>query len=306
MIAERLKFGDTIGLVSPAGADNPDSIKKSISFFKSLGFNIKEGEHIYDKYGYFAGNDKDRAEDFTNMFLDEDIDMVLCIRGGYGAMRILPLIDFNVIRENPKIFAGFSDITTLLNTISSKCNLVTFHSPMFNSNFSDKITLESFLYSIMNAYNPYDIKNPEGFNTECFSNVPSITGELVGGNLALISSTLGTPYEIDTKNKILFIEDVSEEPYRIDRMLTQLILSGKLQQCRGFILGQFTNCSLPHYERSLTLKEVIEDRILSLNKPTVLNFQSGHSYPKLTLPIGAQIKLDCKSGIIHVLHGVIN
>lgn len=305
MIAKRLNYGDTIGLISPAGPDNPDNIKKSISFLKSLGFNVKEGKHIYDRYGYLAGKDEDRASDLMNMFLDKSVDMVLCVRGGYGTMRILPLIDFNVIKENPKIFAGFSDITTLLNSISLKCNLITFHSPMCNSNLLDKITLESFLYTIMEANKTYTIENPEDFTTECFSNEPFIEGQLIGGNLALISSTVGTPYEIDTKGKILFIEDVSEEPYRIDRMLTQLTLSGKLQQCKGFILGQFKDCSLPHYERSLTLRQVIEDRILTLNKPTILNFQSGHSYPKLTLPIGAQIKLDCQKGIIHVLEGVI-
>jgi muramoyltetrapeptide carboxypeptidase len=305
LVAKRLKFGNTIGLVSPAGADNPDSIKKSINFFKGLGFNIKEGAHIYDRYGYLAGNDEDRANDFMNMFLDKDVDMVLCVRGGYGTMRILPLIDFDIIKENPKIFAGFSDITTLLNTISDRCNLITFHSPMCNSDFSDKITLENFLYTIMDAYKPYTIKNPKGFNTESFSNLPSIEGHLLGGNLSLICSTLGTPYEIDTKDKILFIEDVGEEPYKIDRMLTQLALAQKLQQCKGIILGQFTNCSLPHYERSLTLNQVIKDNILSLNKPTMLNFQSGHSYPKLTLPIGSQIKVDFQNNIIQVLEGVV-
>lgn len=305
MIAQGLKFGDTIGLVSPAGADNPDNIKKSINFLKSLGFNVKEGSHIYDRYGYLAGNDKDRAEDFINMFLDKNVNMILCVRGGYGTMRILPFIDFNVIKKNPKIFAGFSDITTLLNNITQKCNLITFHSPMCNSDFSDKITLQSFLYTIMNADKPYIIENPKGFHTKCFSKVSHIEGQLLGGNLSLIISTLGTPYEINTKDCILFIEDVGEEPYKIDRMLSQLLLSGKLQQCRGFILGQFKNCQLPHYERSLTLEEIIKDRILSLDKPTIINFQSGHSYPKLTLPIGSQIRLNCVNGIVEVLEGVI-
>lgn len=305
MIAKKLNFRDTIGLVSPSGAENPDNIKKSISFLKSLGFNIKEGKHIYDRYGYLAGKDKDRAEDFMNMFLDKNVDMVLCVRGGYGAMRILPLIDFEVIKQNPKIFAGFSDITTLLNSIVQRCNLITFHSPMCNSNFSDEITLNNFLYTIMNATTPYTIENPKGFNTKCISKIPTIEGQLLGGNLSLICSTLGTPYEINTKNCILFMEDVGEEPYKIDRMLSQLLLSGKLQQCSGFILGQFTNCGLPHYERSLTLDEIVKDRILSLNKPTILNFQSGHSYPKLTLPIGAKIRLNCENASIKVLESII-
>jgi len=304
LISSRLKKGDTIGLISPAGPENADKIKESINFLKSLGFNIKEGKHIYNKLGYLAGSDKDRAEDFINMFLDPDVNMILCVRGGYGTMRILPLIDFNIIKLNPKIFAGFSDITTLLNNIALKCNLITFHSPMCNSNFLDKYTLKSFLDTLMLGYNRFIIKNPKGSSIESFSEASPI-GQLVGGNLSLICSTIGTPFEVDTKNKILFIEEVGEEPYKIDRMLTHLLLCGKLQSCLGIILGQFTKCELPHYERSLTLEQVIKDRILSLNKPTLVNFQSGHSYPKLTLPIGAKIKMNCKSKIIEVLEPVV-
>lgn len=304
MIAGRLKKGDTIGLVSPAGPESADKIKESIELLKSLGFNVKEGKHIYDKLGYLAGRDEDRAEDFMNMFLDPDIDMVLCVRGGYGTMRILPLIDFNAIKLNPKIFAGFSDITTFLNNIALKCDLITFHSPMCNSNFLDRHTLKSFLDTLMLGYNTFTIKNPEGSSIESFSEASPI-GQLVGGNLSLICSTIGTPFEIDTNNKILFIEEVGEEPYSIDRMLTHMILSDKLQSCSGIILGQFTKCDLPHYERSLTLEQVIKDRILSLNKPTLLNIQSGHSYPKLTLPIGANIKMDCKNKVIEVLEPVV-
>lgn len=304
MIAERLKKGDTIGLISPSGPENPDKIRKSIEFLKSLGFNIKEGKHMYDKLGYLAGKDQDRADDFINMFLDKDVNMILCVRGGYGTMRILPLIDFNIINQNPKIFAGFSDITTFLNNIAIKSNLITFHSPMCNSNFSDKCTLKSFLDTLMLGYNPFTIKSPESTFVRNSSQV-SASGQLVGGNLSLICSTLGTPFEIDTKNKILFIEEISEEPYKIDRMLTHLLLCGKLQECSGIILGQFTNCELPNYERSLTLEEVIEDRILNLNKLTLVNFQSGHSYPKLTLPIGGKIKIECQNDSIQVLEPVV-
>lgn len=306
MIPKRLRYGDTVGVVSPAGPESKDKIKKSLEFIESLGFKIKEGKYIYNKWGYLAGSDKDRSEDLMNMFLDKTVDMILCVRGGYGTMRLLPLIDFNIINKNPKIFAGFSDITTLLNTISSKCNLITFHSPMLNSDFSDEHTLKSFLDTLMLGNNPYIIENPQNISTEYQSTENFIKGQLVGGNLSLICSTLGTPFEINIENKILFLEDVGEEPYRIDRMLTQLILSGKLQQCQGIILGQFTNCELPHYERSLTLEQIIKDRILSLNKPTLMNFQSGHSYPKLTLPIGAEIKVDFKNGLLNVLEAVVS
>ncbi|MBC2581238.1 LD-carboxypeptidase [Clostridium sp. DJ247] len=305
MLAKRLQKGDTIGLVSPAGPENKGKIQESIKLITNLGFKIKEGKHIYDKYGYLAGKDEDRAKDLMDMFVDKNVKMILCVRGGYGTMRLLPLIDFSVIKNNPKIFAGFSDITTLLNSINSRCNLITFHSPMCNSSLSDKYTLESFLNTLMNGNAAYILENPETFPVKSYSSIPHITGKLVGGNLSLICSTLGTPFEINTDNKILFVEDVGEEPYRIDRMLTQLLLAEKLQKCRGFILGQFTKCELPDYERSLTLDEVIEDRLLSLNKPTLLNFQSGHGYPKLTVPIGANVKVHFKTGKIEILDSVV-
>lgn len=304
MLAKRLKWGDTIGIISPASPENVGSIKEGINTLKSLGFNVKEGNHIYDKWGYLAGSDEDRASDLMDMFLDKGVDMILWVRGGYGSMRLLPLIDYNLIKENPKIFMGYSDATCFINYLSHRCNLVTFHGPMVTSNLEGEHTLNSFLCTLMDGYNPYIITNPPSIKANCLINGEA-SGQLVGGNLALIAATIGTLYEIDTKNKILFIEEVGEEPYSIDRMLTQLLLAGKLQQCNGFILGQFKGCTLPHYDRSLTLEEIIENRILSLNKPTLANLMAGHDNPKLTLPIGAEVKLNCNLGQIEVLAPVV-
>ena len=305
MIAKHLEFGDTIGIIAPASPEKEEeTVKKSIDFIKSLNFNVKIGKHIYDRYGYLAGKDKDRAEDLMDMFLDPEVKMVLCCRGGYGTMRMLNYVDFDEIKKHPKIFAGFSDITTLLNQIYQRCGIVTFHSPMATSNLKDEPTLKSFLFSIMSGTSSYTIKNPEGYPVKCPVK-GTAEGTLVGGNLSLIAATMGTKYEIDTENKILFLEDVGEEPYSIDRMLTQLELAGKLQKCQGFILGQYKNCTLPHYERSLTLDQIFEEKILSLKKPTLKDFSSGHSYPKLTLPIGAKVKLNCSKGEIDVLQAVV-
>lgn len=304
MLAEKLTLGDTIGIISPAGHEKIENIKKSIEFIKKLGFDVKEGGHIYDKWGYLSGRDKDRAQDLMDMFIDKEVKMILCIRGGYGSMRLLPFINFEIIKQNPKIFAGFSDITVFLNSINKKCNMITFHSPMCSSDFSDEETLESFLKTIVKGDTPYIIKNPPNYSSISFS-TEKAKGKLVGGNLSLICSLLGTPYEVETENNILFIEEVNEEPYKIDRMLTQLILSEKIQKCSGIILGQFTKCTLPHYERSLTLEEVIQDRILNLKIPTLMNFMSGHSYPKITLPIGAEIILDCENELIKVVNPVV-
>lgn len=304
MLGKKLNYGDTIGIISPSSPEKPEAIKKGLDFIENLGFKIKVGKHIYDKKGYLAGSDADRAQDIMDMFLDKDVNAILCMRGGYGSMRTLPYIDFDIIKNNPKIFVGFSDITTYLNTFSTKCDLITFHGPMASSNLEDNYTLKSFLDTLMNERNEYVPKNPPGIQLN-FYNKGNAVGKLVGGNLSLINNTIGTPYEIDFKDNLLFIEDVHEEPYSIDRMLTHLLLSGKLDQCSGFILGQFTNCTLPHYERSLTLEQVIEDRILSLNKPTITNFMSGHDYPKLTLPIGAKAHIDCEKATLEIIEPVV-
>ncbi|MCY6484767.1 LD-carboxypeptidase [Clostridium aestuarii] len=304
MISKKLKFGDTIGLISPASPEISSKIKETISFLKKQGFKVKQGNHLYDKWGYLAGKDINRVSDITDMFLDDEIDMILCIRGGYGSMRLLPLIDFEIIKNNPKIFVGFSDITTLLNTIALRCNLITFHGPMGSSNFQSKETLKSFLNTIMKCNKPYSLSNPLNTSLNCIYKGKA-KGRIVGGNLSLICSTLGTPYEIDTKNNILFIEEIDEKPYVIDRFLTQLYLAGKLQQCSGFILGQFKDCSLSNYENSLTIDDIINDKILSFKKPTLSNFMCGHSYPNLTLPIGAQAQIDCYSGKIQILEAVV-
>lgn len=304
LIGRKLNYGDTIGIISPSSPEKPEAIKKGIDFLINLGFKVKTGKHIYDKCGYLAGSDKDRAADIMDMFVDKNVDMILCMRGGYGSMRTLPYIDFDIIKNNSKIFVGFSDITTYLNAFFNKTGLITFHGPMASSNLEDKYTLKSFLDTLMKENKKYIIKNPPEINIKC--EVPgTVSGKIVGGNLSLINATIGTPYEVNFKNNILFIEDVHEEPYAIDRMLTHLLLCGKLQECSGFILGQFKNCSLPHYERSLRLEEVIEDRILSLNKPTISNFMSGHDYPKLTLPIGANAELNCSTKTIEILEPVV-
>lgn len=301
---KRLCKGDTIGIISPASADNEKSMKENISYVKNLGFNIKTGMNIYKRYGYLAGSDKERAQDLMEMFEDKDVDMILCYRGGYGSMRILKYLDFDIIKNNPKIFAGFSDITVLLNSIYQKCNIVTFHSPMVSSNLKDETTLNGIFSVLQNGFEPFEISIPKQYNFEV--EIPKYTkGILIGGNLSLICSTIGTPYEIDTDNKILFIEDVNEEPYKIDRMLTQLELCGKLEKCAGFILGQFQGCTLPNYERSLTLKQIFEEKIYSLNKPCISKFPAGHGYPRFTLPIGAEVTMDLNSGKLFVSQAVV-
>ena len=288
---KHLNKNSTLGIIAPSSCDEKQIINNNIHAFKKLNFNVKTSPHLYDKYGYLAGKDKDRAKDLNDMFSDSFVDGIICLRGGYGSIRIIPYLDTQCIKNNPKFFCGYSDITILLNYLSS-LNLITFHGPMINSNFNDKTTLESFIsISTSNTftYNISKYPNIEIINAKSFS------GKIAGGNLSVICSSLGTPYEINTDNSILLIEEINEYPYAIDRMLSQLILSNKLKNCNGIILGHFKNCNLTNYTKSFTLKEVFLNRLSSLNIPIIINFPFGHDYPNLTLPIGAIGKFSYKN-----------
>ncbi|ERI92653.1 LD-carboxypeptidase [Clostridiales bacterium oral taxon 876 str. F0540] len=303
MLGRKLHKGDTIGIVAPAGIGKSDRIEKGIDKLKSLGFNVRLGKHVYDKWGYFAGEDKHRAEDIMGMFEDDKVNMILCVRGGYGAARLFPYLNFNKIKKHPKIFMGYSDITILLNAFYDKTDLITFHGPMLGD-LDNEDTLSSIILTLCEGDKKYEIKNPESIsmlsNTDRYAE-----GRIAGGNLTLICSTLGTPYEIDTRNKILFIEEVEEPPYKIDRMLAQLAMANKLQQCEGFILGHFTDCVDEDKESFFTLNQVLEQYIMSLNKPTLVNFMAGHDSPKLVLPIGAKARINGKNRLVEIMEPVV-
>lgn len=291
--AKAVKFGDTIGIVAPSSPASTDITKVAKHNLESLGFKVVMGNSCFKRSGYLAGDDDGRASDINNMFEDKNIDAIFCLRGGYGAIRILNKINYDAIRKNPKVFVGFSDITCIHNAINRFCHLITFHGPMLTSDMDDFNTFskESLFNSIMNTKAVGYLHNPDNEEIKCL--VPGkAEGEITGGNLSLISASIGTPYEIDTKGRILFIEDVHEEPYAIDRMLMQLKLSGKLDECSGIILGNYKNCEAKHPERSLSLSDVFNDLIKPIGKPVIYNFKSGHCSPKITIPLGAQATLD--------------
>lgn len=304
LLGRKLSFGDTIGVIAPASCDDFNIIEKKINNFKNLGFKVKIGDHLYDKKGYFAGDDKQRAEDLMNMFKDDKVTAIICFRGGYGTMRILPFLDLNVIKKNPKILCGYSDITILLNYLYKKLGFITFHGPMIKSDFEEEATRESLISALIKGNTGYEIDLQRYPSVEIL-NPTNIKGDLTGGNLSLICSSLGTPFEIETKNKILIIEEVNEKTYAVDRMLTQLLMANKLQHCKGLILGYFTPNKEDKTTDNFTISEVIKDRILTLNKPTILNFPFGHEYPNLTLPIGAEITFDFYNKKIRTIHPIV-
>jgi len=288
-----LKLGDTLGVIGPASPTTDKNIKKVEEVLKEMGFKVKMGKSVYERHGYLSGTDDIRAEDINSMFGDKEVDGILCIRGGYGTGRILDLINYEIIKENPKVFIGYSDITALHIAFNQIAGLVTFHGPMacdIIRNFSN-FSKELLFKAIMSSEPVGKISNPEG--EEIITINGGITeGTIVGGNLSLIADTIGTPYEIDVKGKILFIEEVKEEPYRIDRMLNQLRLSGKLNEAAGIVLGDFNNCHAEKPDESLSLGQVIDDYFKPLNKPTIYNLQAGHCKPMVTIPFGVKARLD--------------
>ncbi|MCT4592858.1 MAG: LD-carboxypeptidase [Anaeromicrobium sp.] len=283
-----LRNGSLIGIVAPGSPTEGEKIINSKKTLEAMGFKVKLGKSCYERYGYLSGTDKIRADDLNNMFADKYIEGIICLRGGYGSGRILEMIDYNNIRKNPKVFVGYSDVTALHMAINQKSNLITFHGPMAASNMTthlDDFTYDSFMNMIGDNDFYGEIKNPLDEELQTLSGGLCM-GKITGGNMAIICSTLGTNYEIDTKNKILFLEDIGEEPYRVDRMLNQLKLAGKLRDCVGIILGDFKDCNGSDSNNSLELEEVFYQFLRSLEKPILCNLRAGHCMPMITLPLG--------------------
>ncbi len=292
-----LQKGDSVAIIAPASPSDKNLIDKCITSLNELGLKVVVGESCLSEHGFLSGTDDIRANDINCMFADKNIKGIFALRGGYGCARLLNLIDFKLIKKNPKIFVGYSDITALHIAINQKSKLITYHGPMISTELIkglDEYSADYYQKFIFGYEKVEELVNPEEDNLEII-NTGIATGQLVGGNLSLICSSLGTKYEINTKNKILFLEEVEEVPYKVDRMLTHLKQSGKLKEANGIILGAFTNCIAPNNKKSLSLQEVFNEIILPLKKPTISNLACGHCLPTLTLPLGAKVLLDANN-----------
>ena len=296
---KRLKSGQLIGLIAPSSnvMENED-IAFAVDILKSFGFRVKKGKYLYDRNGYLAGQDKDRASDVNAMFADNTVDAIICLRGGYGSPRILPYLDYDLIKKNPKVIMGFSDVTALLNAIFFKTGLITFHGPVASQNFSE-YTLSEFKKVLFNgeksliaAPPPFEVTEgkAEKDNRITVINHGKATGELIGGNLSLMVKLVDTPYEPSYQGKILFLEDVSEAPYRVDGMLAHLKLSGRLAQVAGIVFGKCTRCRSSG--NTLSLEQVLFDHIKPLGIPATRGLMIGHIKDNATIPIGALAELD--------------
>lgn len=304
---KRLEPGDTIGIVAPASFATSDKIGPAVDNLTKMGYQVRLGKSCSSRWHSYAGDDQLRAGDLNSFFEADAIKAIICLRGGYGVLRLLDKLEYNIIKNHPKILVGYSDLTLIHLSINQRANLITFHGPMLTSNFTaelDSETKASFEDALCFGYQPYQITNPHNQPLQKLVGGKA-EGVVIGGNLTLLMSTFGTKYQPDLKDKILFIEDVKEATYRIDRMLTQLLLSRELQGLKGIILGNFNQCDQSDPE-DMTLEEVFMDRLSNLGIPIIANFQSGHCVPLMTLPLGALIGIDADQLTIEILEKVVD
>lgn len=303
ILPHALRRGDFVGLVSPSAATNDEILFQfAQETLEALGLKVLRGKHLTDRYGHLAGRDEDRAGDLNAMFANEEIKAIICIRGGSGAARILPLLDYKTIRKNPKPILGYSDITAIHNAIYAQTGLITFHGPngtgswnSFNVHQFEQMFYDQKLVKFENEQEKGDdliVKK---------NRIQTITpgtaeGIIVGGNLTVLTGIAGSPYLPDFKDKILFLEDVGEDPYRVDRMMSTLMLMGVFDEIKGFIFGQCSECEPSGGYGSLTLWQILEDYIKPLNIPAYRGAMIGHVSKQFIVPIGASIKMDAVNG----------
>ena len=309
LLPKPLNPGDTIGLVSPSAAvDERLSLQLAGEAMQALGFKVKTGAHYASRRGHLAGTDAERAGDLNAMFADPDVDGIVCVRGGSGAARLLPLLDYAAIRANPKVLLGYSDITALHNALLAQAGLVTFHGPIgagsWNAFNVDQFRRMFFARERMVYRNvPGDAGDelvPRRNRTLTIRGGKA-RGELVGGNLTVLTALAGSPYLPAFKGRILFLEDVEEAPYRIDRMLTTLKLMGALDVISGFIFGECTDCDPGAGYGSLTLDQIFDDHIRPLGIPAYRGAMIGHIKEQFIVPVGGQVELDADAGTFRML-----
>lgn len=306
---KRLRKGDVIGIISPASpVEDETLIEKGINYIEGLGYRVELGKNVGKVKGYLAGTDEARVEDIHQMFRDKNIAAIFCLRGGYGAFRILDKIDYQLIKMNPKIFVGFSEITSIQMALLTKANLVTFSGPMIISHFSNDInnfTEENFWRLLTSKAKPEKIiLSDQQINSNVKIN--KALGRIIGGNLAVFTAMIGSGFLPTLNNNILLLEEISEPPYKIDRMLNQLRLHKVFNKLSGIILGNFIGCEEPDKKKStLKLEEVFEDYFNELKIPVIHSLSYGHLKNIMTLPMGINVNLNIKKGRIEFLENAV-
>lgn len=297
---QRLTIGDTVGAVALAGPLAMDRLPEKLALLESLGLKVRIGETVGLTGKYLAGSDEERLNDLHKMIQDPEVKAIFCLKGGYGAARIVDRIDYQALTENPKIFWGFSDVTYLHTAFQEYSNLVTFHGPMLSSGGANELS-ELSIRMFQQLFTPFEIQYDDNLTPLQTVVGGSARGELTGGNLNRLVSTLGTKFEFDAKDKIVLLEDIGESLENIDSMVNQLRLARKLEEAAGFVIGNFSNINDGSLEEVWTL---FEEYLKPLGKPAVAGFMIGHCEPNIAIPLGVEAILEADLKILRILPGV--
>ena len=293
-----LRKGGKIGVVAPAGCVDDERLSAGVEAVRQEGFQVELAPGVHDRKGYLAGDDEKRARDLEEFFCRPDVDAIFCARGGFGSVQLLDHLTHR-IRSHPKIFVGYSDITILLNWLLQSCGMVTFHAPMLAMDFACGISQRSrdHLWGTLTGQKwMWTVQVGEVIRSG------RAQGEMLGGCLSVVVTTLGTPYEIETTGKILFLEDVAEKPYRIERMLTHLKMAGKLGNLAGLVFGDFTQCD---GEGPRDIRAIISELFYQAPYPVVMGMPAGHGQENLALPFGVKMALDGNAGTLSLIESPV-
>ncbi len=301
-----LKRGDVIGIAAPASPPaSEEQLTKGIRYLESHGFRIELGKYVLKRKGYLAGTDRERVSDLHDLFSNKLVKAIFTVRGGYGCTRILPLLNYRLVRRNPKILVGYSDITALQLALLSKSGLISFSGPMVAVEMAGKLkgeAEEQFWRCLTSTSKQRPIQT---FQTKRMIQKGISDGILLGGNLSLVASLVGTEYFPKIKSSILLLEEIEERPYRVNRMLNQLRLAKVFKRTAGVALGEFTGCEPEVGKPSLTLQQVFEDSFLGENFPVAGHFHNGHVDDLLTIPFGVRVRLDAHRGRLSFLENAV-
>ena len=295
---KKLEKSATVGLVCPSSAVSEERKQQCIRTVEELGYKVKVADNLTSNLGgYMAGSGKVRGEWINRMFADPEVNAIFCVRGGDGGTRAAEYIDLELVKANPKIFVGYSDVTTMHLLFNQKADLVTFHGPMVSSNMADGFDEESrdSFFAAINGEGHFEFKNPKKVSIKTLKEGKA-EGRLTGGNLSILSASIGTPYELNTDGKIIFIEEVLEPITKIEKWIYHLRNAGKCAECKGVILGQFTKIKndAEDYDYLCCIKDALE----GVDIPVMYDIQSGHGEQIMTLPLGASCKMDTETGTI--------
>lgn len=307
---KKLKKGSLIGVISPASSpDDLSTIDSGVKYLEKLGYRVEVGKNVGLNYGYLAGTDQERIEDLHYMFRKKDVKAIICVRGGYGTPRLLDKIDYSIIKKNPKILVGYSDITALQMAIIKKTGLVTFAGPMLATDFHNHVSefAEEMFWRMITSNKKYGQVDQPG-NEKLFElHKGQAKGRILGGNLSVFTSMAGTQFFPDLKDKILLLEEIGELPYRIDRLLNQLRLNKAFAQIKGVILGAFIDCNEHDpLKKTLSLGEVVSEYLEGSKMPVVYNFKHGHLRDNITVPFGIMTRLNTSKSIVEYTEAAVS